>query len=199
MQIILASGSPRRREILALLKIPFEVVVSHMPEKTDKTKPEELVCDLSAQKAENVFALCSQEGRLQEQALVIGADTIVYHNGSILGKPKDKAHACRMLQSLQNDVHQVYTGVTYILQKGENITRGTFYETTDVCMYGMSDEEILRYVETKEPMDKAGAYAVQGIGMVNIRWIRGDYQNVVGLPLAGLYRRLQSEGIDLLG
>ena len=198
MQIILASASPRRREILGLLKIPFEIIVSESEEITEETSPGEVVSDLSNQKARAVYARCEREGRLEENALIIGADTIVFHDDTILGKPADKADACWMLKSLQGDVHQVYTGVTFIIKKGEKVSCHTFYEKTDVSMYEMTEEVLRRYVDTGEPMDKAGSYAVQGIGAVNIKQIAGDYNNVVGLPLAGLYQRLKEHGIDLL-
>lgn len=192
MQIILGSNSPRRRELLGLLGAPFKVIVSDVEEFTDKTKPEEVVCDLSLQKALNVFEKCDEES-----CVVIGSDTIVALNDLILGKPKDADDAFDMLKKLQGNKHQVYTGVACIIKNGDVVKQKVFYEKTDVYMYEMTDDDIYRYIATNEPYDKAGSYAIQGIATVYIEKIEGDYNNVVGLPVARLYRELKAEGIDL--
>ena len=193
MQVILGSNSPRRRELLGLLGAPFKIMVSDIEEFTEKTKPEDVVCDLSLQKAVNVFDKCTDEG----DCVVIGSDTIVALDGLILGKPIDAGDAFNMLKKLQGNKHQVYTGVTLIIRKGDEVYKKVFYEKTDVCMYEMSDDDINRYIATNEPYDKAGSYAIQGIATVYIEKIEGDYNNVVGLPVARLYRELKAEGIDL--
>lgn len=192
MQVILGSNSPRRRELLGLLGVPFKVIVSDVEEYTDKIKPEEVVCDLSLQKAENVFGKCDEE-----DCVIIGSDTIVAIDGLILGKPVDNDDAFSMLKKLQGNKHQVYTGVACIIKKGNEVTKKVFYEKTDVYMYEMTDDDIYRYIASGECADKAGSYAIQGIGTVNIEKIEGDYNNVVGFPVARFYRELKAEGIDL--
>ncbi|WP_394923530.1 Maf family protein [uncultured Robinsoniella sp.] len=183
--IILASASPRRKELLAQAGYPFKVVISDAPEITDKVMPDEIVEELSAIKAEAVAA------RIEEDACIIGADTIVAIAGRILGKPGNEKAAEEMLQSLQGKTHQVYTGVTLIeLQDGtKKVT--TFSERTDVTMYPMTDEEIRSYIATGDPMDKAGAYGIQGRAAVYIKKIAGDYNNVVGLPIGRLYQEMK--------
>jgi septum formation protein len=180
MKIILASNSPRRKELLEQAGIDFEVKSADVDEVTDKVKPEEVVMDLSQLKAKAVA--CENPGRK-----VLAADTVVAYNGQILGKPKDEEDAFRMLKELSGQIHHVYTGVTIIDEAG---TVDTFFECTAVSMYENSDELIKRYIATGEPMDKAGAYGIQGKGAVLVKEIKGDYNNVVGLPLAKVYRAL---------
>ena len=180
MKIILASNSPRRKELLTQAGIDFEVKSADVEEVTDKTKPEEVVMDLSKLKA-NAIAK-ENPGRR-----IIAADTVVAFNGEILGKPKDEADAFRMLKELSGNTHHVYTGVTIIDEDGKS---NTFYEATAVSMYENSDELINKYIATGEPMDKAGAYGIQGKGAILVKEISGDYNNVVGLPLAKVYRNL---------
>ena len=129
------------------------------------------------------------EPQLPENWLVIGADTIVVYDGKILGKPKDEADAIRMLRMLQGQTHSVYTGVT-LLEEGKQTT---FAEETKVSMYPMTEEEIAWYVSTKEPMDKAGAYGIQGLCARFVEKIQGDYNNVVGLPVGRIYQKLKKE------
>ena len=129
--------------------------------------------------------------------LVIGADTVVAFQDSILGKPADAAMARDMLLRLQGNTHQVYTGVTLLLRQGGTVTQKSFYEKTEVVFYPMTGEEIDAYVRTGEPMDKAGAYGIQGKSAVFVEKIDGDYSNVVGLPLARLYQELKQMGIDI--
>ncbi|MCM1118137.1 MAG: Maf family protein [bacterium] len=200
MRIVLASGSPRRRELLAGLGLEYTVLVSGVEEHVTKREPAEVVEELSAQKAYDVFQSLISEtsgeklspGDEREDILVIGADTIVAVDGEILGKPADEKEAAQMLERLSGRRHQVYTGVTLHGNRQGEILRHTFYECTQVEFYPMTEEEILWYISTGEPMDKAGAYGIQGMGGRFVRAIEGDYNNVVGLPVARLYQELKA-------
>ena len=186
MRIVLASASPRRKELLGLLGLEFEIIVSDVEEVVTESAPDRVVEALSRQKAEDVFK------RLEGDVLVIGADTVVSLEGNILGKPKSEAEAVEMLEKLQGNEHRVFTGVTLIGRKdGEEFCK-TFSEGTVVKFYPMAEEEIQWYVESKEPMDKAGAYGIQGLGARFVEHIHGDYNNVVGLPIARLYQEMKS-------
>lgn len=185
MKIILASASPRRRELLSQLGWEFTVQVSQIEEVITKIHPGEIVEELSELKARAVFS------QTEGDVLVIGADTVVAHKGQILGKPTDAVDAVRMLEGLQNDTHQVYTGVTMCMRRKGVETVRSFYESTEVDFYSMSREEIEWYVRTGEPMDKAGAYGIQGLAGRFVKRIRGDYNNVVGLPVAKLYQEVK--------
>lgn len=177
VKMILASGSPRRRQLLEQIGIEPEIRPSTIEEKVTSADPQEVVMELSAQKAEDVAA------RADGGAMILGADTVVAVDGEILGKPEDDQDAMRMLRLLQGRSHQVYTGVTLIL-KEEGKSRGaTFAEKTEVFVYPMTEEEIQAYVCTGEPRDKAGAYGIQGKFAAYIKGIHGDYSNVVGLPV----------------
>ena len=190
-KIILASASPRRRELIEKIGIPFEVIKSECEEITTKTEPCEVVMELSQQKAEDVFSRLDKTQR--KGKLVLGADTIVAIDGKILGKPKDKQDAIAMLQELSGKVHHVFTGVTLLWEDlSGQMQRNTFFEDTEVEMDPMSIQEIEDYVATGEPMDKAGAYAIQGGCVIHIKEIRGEYSNVVGLPVARLYQELKN-------
>ena len=194
MNIILASGSPRRKELLAQAGFDFEVEVSNADENVAEESPTEMVEELAARKAEAVVNLHNKK---EDNCLVIGADTIVVLDGKILGKPADEADAKAMLASLSGRTHQVYTGVTLIrLRKAENGSilqeSRTFSEGTDVSFYPLTKEEIRSYIATGEPMDKAGAYGIQGKAAVFVKEIKGDYNNVVGLPIARLYQELKN-------
>lgn len=188
-KIILASASPRRKELLSQIGLTFSVCASKKKEEISSAVPPQIVQELSAQKAEDIFSQAVKDGAV----LVIGADTIVSCGGAVLGKPKDKADACRMLAALQGRCHQVYTGVTVIWQAAPGADKGrfTFYECTEVEFYPMSEAEIAAYVACGEPMDKAGAYGIQGRCAAHIKGIRGDYNNVVGLPVGRLYQELR--------
>ncbi len=190
MRIILASASPRRRDLLAQIGLEYEVLPSGAEEKPAKALPEEAVQELAMQKAEEIYRrICGQE---REEFIVIGADTVVAFEGEIMGKPKDKEDARRMLGLLQGKVHQVYTGVAFCgKEKTGQMFRNVFYEKTDVSMYPMNEDEIAEYIETGEPMDKAGAYGIQGRCAAHIEKINGDYNNVVGLPVGRLYQELK--------
>lgn len=189
-KIILASGSPRRKELLEQMGASFEIKVSQKEEVITSTNPKEVVKELSMMKAQDIAET------VDGPAVIIGADTVVAHEGKILGKPKDKADAIRMVSGLAGDEHYVYTGVCLLIKEEDGMTRDiTFAEGTRVSVYGMSEKEIVDYVESGEPMDKAGAYAIQGLFAPYIREISGDYYNIVGLPIAGIYQRLKEEGI----
>ena len=186
--IVLASASPRRKELLAQMGLDFEIVPSKGEEVITKEQPDEVVIELASQKAREVAA------GFGDGTLIIGADTVVVKDGKILGKPADEDDAVRMLKMLQGTSHQVYTGVCLIKKEDGEEREKCFFEATDVDFYPMSREEILAYVRTGEPMDKAGAYGIQGKCAVYIRGIRGDYNNVVGLPIARLYHEMVKTG-----
>ena len=191
----MASASPRRKELLTQIGMTYEVAPSTVEEKMEGTLPEEIVQGLSAQKAEDVCGKFLERG--EEDFLVIGADTVVALDGSVMGKPADREDACRMLGLLQGKTHQVYTGVTFCgRRKGGEDIRHTFYGKTDVSMFPMDGEEIRAYVETGEPLDKAGAYAIQGRCAAYIEKINGDYNNVVGLPVGRLCREMKLYGLE---
>ena len=191
-QIILASGSPRRKELLELIGVEFKILISNKEEVITSSNPEEVVKELSMMKAEDVAAGVSGP------AIILGADTVVAHNGRILGKPKDREDAIRMITSFAGDDHQVYTGVCIIKKEADGSVKTiSFAEGTKVTVYPMTSKEIERYVDSGEPMDKAGAYAIQGLFAPYIKGIEGDYYNIVGFPIAGIYQRLKEEGINL--
>ena len=189
-KIILGSGSPRRKELLSQIGVPFEVRVSEKEEIYTQTIPKEIVKELALMKAENVASEIPAKN-----TIVIGADTVVVHQDQILGKPKDEQDAFRMIRSLQGDVHQVYTGVAILDfdEDGEKTVISHAVETR-VSVNPMSEEEIWKYVQSKEPMDKAGAYGIQGKFSAFIEKIEGDYFNVVGLPVSYVYQMLKQLG-----
>ncbi|AOK89499.1 Maf family protein [Paenibacillus sp. SEL1] len=193
-RIILASTSPRRKELLAFLRLPFEVVPSHADESTPESwTPQQIVETLAARKAEAVVNTATQS---KEAGLVIGSDTIVVLDGSVLGKPADHADAVRMLTALQGRTHRVYTGVACIhTGTGEMLVR---HRQTEVTMKPLSQEQIVAYVNTGEPSDKAGAYGIQGMGATLVESIQGCYFNVVGLPLSLLSDMLSDFGVNVL-
>lgn len=191
-KIILASQSPRRRELLALAGYDFEVIVSEVDEKITKNLPDEIAEDLSRQKAEDVLNIATKKyGNEVADYMIIGADTVVSVDGEILGKPKDREDAYRMLSMLQGRGHQVYTGVTIAWKEQTGIKSCTFSECTDVYFYPMTDEEIWAYIESKDCNDKAGSYGIQGPCAIHIKEIKGDYNNVVGLPISRLYQEIK--------
>ena len=191
MKIILGSASPRRREILEQAGLNFEIIVSDCDEVITKTVPSEIVSELSGQKADDVWDKAVSRYPDTDDMMVIGADTIVAFNDVVYGKPVDREDAIRMLKSLSGRTHQVYTGVTVITRD----KRFGFVSCTDVTMYEVSDEEIEAYVDSGEPMDKAGAYAIQGGYAKYIKGIDGEYNNVVGFPIARMMYELKAEGI----
>ena len=216
-KIILASASPRRRELLTQIGLDFDIVVSETEEKITSTEPAKVVEELSAQKAEAVWEkLCSTAAsqgsvtnaeRLDEgsevfeseqtsgettmtDTLVLGADTVVACDGKILGKPADTEAAAAMLTMLQGRGHEVYTGVTILYEENSERKTLTFHEKTIVHFYPMTEAQIREYVATGDPMDKAGSYGIQGLCARYIRGIEGDYNNVVGLPVGRVYQEL---------
>lgn len=194
MKFILASASPRRKELLEQIGLEFEIIPACGEEQIKGTLPWDVVQDLSRQKAEEIAKKRTAE---QMPELIIGADTVVAWEDQILGKPKDEKDAYRMISLLQGRTHKVYTGVTFILREDGNTQVHSFYEETEVTMYPMTENERRYYVETKEPVDKAGGYGIQGKCAVFIEKINGDYNNVVGLPVAKIYRELSQMGIDI--
>ncbi|MBQ8327680.1 MAG: septum formation protein Maf [Lachnospiraceae bacterium] len=195
-KIILASQSPRRRELLKQIGLEFQVMPCNAKEVITKKNPCEVVQELAYQKAMAIAREILGK-RENEPVLVIGADTIVSINGEILGKPADDKDAYRMLSMLQGNVHQVYTGVALVTVsfdgKEPYIEKSnTFAEKTDVEFYPMSDEEIYEYIATSDTRDKAGAYGIQGMCARYIKTIKGEYNNVVGLPVGRLYQELSA-------
>ena len=189
MEIILASQSPRRREMLTLMGLTFQVVVSDVQEVSPPgATPEVLVGHLALQKAQAVAASYPAH-------CVIGADTIVYIDGKVIGKPKDEADAFRILSLLQGRTHTVYTGVAVLSPKGVDVR----HSETKVTFAAMTEEEIRWYIATGEPMDKAGAYGIQGPGGMFVERVEGNYFTVIGLPLPLLYRMLKQAGAITLG
>ena len=212
VRLVLASASPRRRELLSQIGLEFTVMPSTKEETAKTTEAGALVQELSRQKAVDIWEQLSggqgqnpdadqeqiaeetQEpnlnGKRQPELLVIGADTVVCCEGKILGKPHSREAAAEMLTALQGRSHEVYTGVT-LYSQSETVT---FFECTQVEFYPMTEVEISEYIDSKEPMDKAGAYGIQGLGARFVKGIRGDYNNVVGLPVGRLYQELKSRG-----
>lgn len=188
-KIILASASPRRKELLRQIGIPFEVRVSHVEEKINDTQPQAVVEALARQKAEAVFAASPED-----TVLVIGADTIVVLDGRILGKPHTEEEATEMLSSLSGRSHEVYTGVCFLYRQNGEKKQKVFHEETKVTFYPMTKQETEAYVSTKDCMDKAGSYGIQGPAAAFIKGICGDYNNVVGLPVARVYQELKECG-----
>lgn len=212
VRLVLASASPRRRELLSQIGLEFTVMPSTKEENAKTTEAGALVQELSRQKAVDIWEQLSggqgqnpdadqeqiseetQEpnlnGKQQPELLVIGADTVVCCEGKILGKPHSREATAEMLTALQGRSHEVYTGVT-LYSQSETVT---FFECTQVEFYPMTEVEISEYIDSKEPMDKAGAYGIQGLGARFVKGIRGDYNNVVGLPVGRLYQELKSRG-----
>ena len=212
VRLVLASASPRRRELLSQIGLEFTVMPSTKEENAKTTEAGALVQELSRQKAVDIWEQLSggqgqnpdadqeqiseetQEpnlnGKRQPELLVIGADTVVCCEGKILGKPHSREAAAEMLTALQGRSHEVYTGVT-LYSQSETVT---FFECTQVEFYPMTEVEISEYIDSKEPMDKAGAYGIQGLGARFVKGIRGDYNHVVGLPVGRLYQELKSRG-----
>ena len=187
MQLILASASPRRKELLSLFHIPFTVRVADLDETLDPGKsPYDEVARVSRLKAEAVT--CAPED------VVVAADTIVVCQGQILGKPRDEADAVRMLQLLSGTQHQVMTGLT--VRRGDQTVTCT--EITDIYFRALSDREIRAYVRTAEPMDKAGSYGIQGGAALFARKLEGDYYNVMGLPVCRLWQILQDMAPEIM-
>ena len=185
--LILASQSPRRRELLTMAGLDFECIPSHVEEHVpDGTPAEQIPMLLSAQKAADVFASHPDD-------LVLGSDTVVAVGNQVLGKPKDRKDAVRMLRLLSGQTHTVYTAVTLMDKNGTE----SFCSGTKVTFYDLTEQEIADYVASGEPMDKAGAYAIQGGGFLLVRHVEGDYYTIVGLPLAETVRRIRKREKEL--
>ena len=203
MRVVLASASPRRREILDRIGIKYDVCVSDCDEHCIEKDPKKLVQILSERKAMAVLkALESGKSGLDvnpetETFCVIGCDTIVYQEklNGILGKPHTEGEAFEMLSQLAGGVHEVYSGVTILVSGLKTPVKRSFWERTAVHFSEMTDEEIMEYIGTGDPMDKAGAYGIQGFCARYIEGIEGDYLNVVGLPASHLYKELKSLGV----
>lgn len=184
-KLILASSSPRRKELLEQVKLPFTISTSNVDETYDShLSPVEIVQFLARKKAEAVF-------KNHRDSIVLGSDTIVVLDGKILGKPKNQSEAKQMLSSLSGRTHAVITGVAIMSKEKEEC----FAVETLVTFYELTDFEIEYYVDTGEPFDKAGAYGIQGIGATLVKEIKGDYFSVVGLPIARTVRELAKFGL----
>lgn len=186
MKYILASASERRQELLKRIVDDFEVIISDFEEENVKFNNDidEYVIAIAEGKARDV------QSKILGDNIIIAADTIVVKDNEILGKPKDSNDAFKMLKSLSGNVHRVYSGVVVINTENNKINKQSLF--TEVKFSNLSDEEILKYIETKEPLDKAGAYGIQGLGGVFVEGINGCYYNVVGLPLNILNKMIKS-------
>ncbi len=189
LNIILASKSPRRKELLENAGALITINPSDADENIKEDDPVELVKKLSLIKAESVYNIEKEKG-FTKNTVVLGADTVVFANGKILGKPKDSADAFDMIKMLEGKVHSVFTGFTVFFENGKSITD---YSETKVYVYPMSNEEIEEYINTDEPYDKAGAYGIQGLFGKFVEKIDGDYQNVVGLPVSKIFQTIKNE------
>lgn len=188
MRVILASKSPRRREILTMLGVKFEILSADADESSDITDPAQLVRELALRKGRAVRALLQKRGEWDENTLVIASDTVVAAANEILGKPQDDADAARMLRMLSGSTHHVISGVALLCGGRETAD----FDKTAVHFAKMSEKDIEWYVKSGEPADKAGAYAVQGLASLFIKGLEGDYFNVVGLPVYCLNALAQS-------
>lgn len=187
MQVILASASPRRRELMELFHLPFTVKAADIDEAMDERLP-------ASREVARVSRLKALAVEANREDLVIAADTIVVCENKIMGKPKDSYEAVHMLKTLSGRDHQVMTGCT--LKRGTDIR--SFTEITDLHFRELSDREILRYVESGEPMDKAGAYGIQGGAALFCQRLAGDYYNVMGLPVCRLGQELRAMVPELM-
>ncbi len=195
MKIILASNSPRRKEILSQLNLQFEVLPSAFEEKANEMEPQTMAEHFAAMKARDVYLRLKDSGQLKEDVYILGADTIVYCN-EVMGKPKNKEEAYSMLRRLSNREHKVISGLSII--QGSTGKTITTHDTTLVWIRELSDNEIKSYIDSGEPADKAGAYAIQGLAALFVEKIQGCYFNVVGLPVNKLYRIMKEYGVQLI-
>ena len=190
---ILASASPRRKELLGRIIPVFERIAANVDESiAEGMEPYVAVAMLSQKKAEEVSEGAPESRRTGTGTIIIGADTVVAMGDQIFGKPRDEHHAFKMLSQLQGNAHQVYTGVTIIIKTPIDHFKKTFTECTTIEVASIGEGQIRDYIATGEPIDKAGAYAIQGAFCKYVTRISGDYNNVVGLPVARLYSELQS-------
>lgn len=184
LPIVLASASPRRKELLRQIGLDFTVIPPTAEERIRWEDPAQAAQELARGKALDVA------NRLGQDAWILGADTIVVYRGKILGKPAGREEAISMLSMLQGDTHSVYTGVCAVRKEHSCLAETVFAEETKVSIYKMEMWEIEEYADTMEPLDKAGAYGIQGIFAKYIRYIEGDYNNVVGLPVSRIYQEI---------
>ena len=186
-RIILASASPRRKELLSMMGYEFDIQVSHKEEVYSATEPDEIVKELALLKAKDIA-----EKNEQKNLIVIGSDTVVAHKGKILGKPQSESDAFEMIKGYQGDKHQVYTGVAILSYDTEGNEKTINHAVkTDVYVNPMTDDEIWKYIHSDNVMDKAGAYGIQSGFAIHIEKIEGDYFNVVGLPVSFVYEELK--------
>jgi septum formation protein len=188
--LILASASPRRQELLRQIGLKFQVVPADVDEQSQGETPVQTVKELARRKAYYVAEQVRNDG------CILGADTVVVFEGRIMGKPGDREEAVSMLSSLQGNTHSVFTGVCAVKKQGKEIQEILFAEETKVTIYKMEMWEIETYADTLEPMDKAGAYGIQGIFAKYIQCIQGDYNNVVGLPVSRIYQEILKEEFE---
>ena len=196
-KIVLASASPRRKEILDLVGMEFDIWPSDKEEKVNSTAPKEMCMELARMKALDVASQIMTYNETHDDLvtaadiIVIGADTIVAKGDIILTKPKDDADAVRMLKLLSGDTHSVFTGVSFVfISRDGRVGEHTFFEETKVTFYPADDKDIEHYVSSYDVLDKAGAYGIQSGAAVFVKSIEGDYYNVVGLPIARILQEL---------
>jgi len=190
-RLILGSGSPRRREILSSAGYEFEVITSDADENIDITVPEEMVKELSKRKAMAVYESLGEAN----EVCVIGADTLVFMDGKPMGKPADEAMETEFLKKMAGTSHDVITGVTIVYDVAGEAKSHSFAATTKVNVAKLDENEIKWYIATKEWTDKAGGYAIQGYFAKFISGIEGEYNNVVGFPLAAFYKEFSKLGL----
>ena len=190
MRVVLASGSPRRRELLGKIYKDFEVITSDVDETIQEENPGKIVEELASRKAKAVFDMIAGEN--DDTLVVIGSDTIVFYDGEVLGKPADEDEAAAMISMLSERTHQVYTGVSVYIKGKNGDSNIVFYEKTDVTFYFVDKFDIADYIKSGSPMDKAGAYGIQDDFAKHVEKINGDYNTVVGLPVARLYQELKA-------
>jgi septum formation protein len=177
--LILGSQSPRRKELLSWLKIPFQIITADLDEISHETDPTRVAEDLASQKAHAVKEKCQQFSN----AFIMASDTIVVLDGKIYGKPKDVNEARQILSELSDRTHEVITGVSFLFQDGDRVREHCFFDATEVTFNEITPELMEAYLETKDSLDKAGAYGIQGPSLTFISKINGSYSNVVGFPL----------------
>lgn len=204
MRVILASGSPRRKELLRKIYKEFEIITSDADENIECVEPGAMVEELAKRKAEAVYKLItSDDTSNSDELMVIGSDTIVYYDGEVLGKPADESEAKSMLSMLSDRIHKVYTGVCIIVKRKDKTSDSpvekviTFNDVTDVEFSYIDRFDIDDYVKTGSPLDKAGAYGIQDDFAKHVKGISGDYNNVMGLPVAKLYQVLKDNKLPL--
>ena len=190
MRVVLASGSPRRRELLGKIYKDFEVITSDVDETIQEENPGKIVEELASRKAKAVFDMIAGEN--DDTLVVIGSDTIVFYDGEVLGKPTDEDEAAAMISMLSERTHQVYTGVSVYIKGRNGDSNIVFHEKTDVTFYFVDKFDIADYIKSGSPMDKAGAYGIQDDFAKHVEKINGDYNTVVGLPVARLYQELKA-------